>query len=91
MGLAAGAFTLPAFDAAAAALASYEAEQPGTDRVRDEKYWSIVRTAFRREGDYINLENGYFSPQPEAVRDFTNRQGSHINASSSFFMRREQE
>lgn len=92
MGLAASALPIPAFDAAAAALEQYTARlSDAEDRFKDEAYWSIVRSAFRREGDFINLENGYFSPQPEAVRDYTNRQGSHINASSSYFMWREQE
>ena len=92
MGLAASALPIPAFDAAAAALEQYTAGLSGAeDRFKDEAYWSIVRSAFRREGDFINLENGYFSPQPESVREYTNRQGAHINATSSFFMRREQE
>lgn len=91
MGLAASALPIPAFDTAATALESYRSGQPGADLVSDEQYWSIVRTAFRREGDFINLENGYFSPQPESVREYTNREGARINATSSFFMRREQE
>lgn len=92
MGLAASALPIPAFDAAAAALEQYTAGlTDAEERFKDEAYWSIVRSAFRREGDFINLENGYFSPQPESVREYTNRQGAHINATSSFFMRREQE
>ena len=70
MGLAACSLmplSLNAFDHVVAELNTYRAAKPGLSRVEDEAFWNIVRTAFRREGDFINLENGYFSPQPEPV------------------------
>ncbi|MEN9512078.1 MAG: hypothetical protein RLZZ370_1897 [Bacteroidota bacterium] len=94
MGLAACSLmplSLNAFDHVVAELNTYRAAKPGLSRVEDEAFWNIVRTAFRREGDFINLENGYFSPQPEPVFQSTWKQAGHINATSSFFMRREQE
>lgn len=94
MGLAAGAFmpfSLSAFDQVMPDINTYKAAHPGMSLVEDEGFWSIVRTAFRREGDFINLENGYFSPQPEAVFQSTWKQAGRINATSSYFMRREQD
>lgn len=94
MGLAACSLmplSLNAFDYVVAELNAYQAANPGLSRVEDEAFWNIVRTAFRREGAFINLENGYFSPQPEPVFQATWKQAGHINATSSFFMRREQE
>lgn len=94
MGLAACSLlpiTPNAFDHVVAELNAYRATNPDLSRVEDEAFWSIVRTAFRREGGFINLENGYFSPQPESVFQATWKQAGRINATSSFFMRREQE
>ncbi|MBU6325093.1 MAG: aminotransferase class V-fold PLP-dependent enzyme [Bacteroidetes bacterium] len=94
MGLAAWAALpqeLPGFDQVIPDLNAYAAGHEGLSLVEDEGYWDIVRTAFRREGNYINLENGYFSPQAEPVLLSTQRNAAYINATSSHFMRREQE
>lgn len=94
IGLAAWA-TLPQgvydYEGLTAELNAYAGRQKGLSLVEDEAYWDIVRTAFRREEKYINLENGYFSPQPEPVLLSTQRNAAYINATSSHFMRREQE
>ena len=33
----------------------------------DERYWGEIRRVFPVPADYINLENGYSSPQPAAT------------------------
>ena len=35
----------------------------------DEQFWYSVRGAFNLSPQFINFENGYFSPQPEAGID----------------------
>jgi selenocysteine lyase/cysteine desulfurase len=82
---------LSAFDHVISDLHAYASSRQHALLVEDEAYWNIVRAAFRREGNYINLENGYFSPQAEPVLLSTQRNAAYINATSSHFMRREQE
>ena len=56
---------------------------------RTEDLWDEIRRAFHQSPDFINLENGYFSPQPaETLRAFE-RQVQKINETPSFSMRRE--
>ena len=60
------------------------------DVVSDENYWGIVRNMFNYTKDFINLENGYFSPQPFSTEQFHQAKEHDINHRSSWFMRREQ-
>jgi hypothetical protein len=53
-----------------------------------EELWEGVRRAFRLSPDFINLENGYFSPQPEGTREGLEGYIAMINAKPSFYMRR---
>ncbi len=56
---------------------------------RTEDLWDEIRRAFHQSPDFINLENGYFSPQPaETLRAFE-RHVQKINETPSFSMRRE--
>jgi selenocysteine lyase/cysteine desulfurase len=54
-----------------------------------EELWEGVRRAFRLSPDFINLENGYFSPQPEGTREGLEGYIAMINAKPSFYMRRQ--
>lgn len=54
----------------------------------DEQFWSTVRGAFNLSPQYINFENGYYSPQPEIGVDEVCTQAQAINEISSFYMRR---
>jgi selenocysteine lyase/cysteine desulfurase len=63
---------------------------PGSDRVHDEKYWKHIRSLFYVPKDFINLENGYFSPQPKTTLAFHQKREADINKRTSWFMRREQ-
>lgn len=58
--------------------------------VADETYWKIVRSMFNYPKDFINLENGYFSPQPFSTEQFHQAKEHDINHRTSWFMRREQ-
>lgn len=55
----------------------------------DEQYWKVVREAFDYPRDFINLENGYFSPQPLPVLHAYLNHLREINHRTSHFMRRE--
>jgi len=58
---------------------------------KDEEFWSVVRAMFRFPSDYINLENGYFSPQPMSTVQFHQAKEFDINKRTSWFMRVEQQ
>lgn len=58
---------------------------------KDEDYWSLVREMFEPNPDFINLENGYFSPQPLSTRNFFVQRTTYINRNTSKYMRTEQE
>ncbi len=54
----------------------------------DEQFWYSVRGAFNLSPHFINFENGYFSPQPEAGIDEVCKNARTINEAPSFYMRR---
>jgi len=53
-----------------------------------EDYWREVRRMFPIPADYINLENGYSSPQPAPTYEAFLRHEASINGGLSFYMRR---
>lgn len=61
------------------------------DKVQDEAYWKQIRGMFQTTDDFINLENGYFSPQPKTTLAFHQAREQYVNTRTSWFMRREQE
>ncbi len=63
---------------------------PNVGGVDDEIYWKKVRTLFQVPEGFINLENGYFSPQPKSTLAFHQNRESYINKNTSWFMRKEQ-
>lgn len=62
----------------------------GANPESDENYWNIVRSMFNYSKDFVNLENGYFSPQPYSTEQFHQAKEHDINNRTSWFMRREQ-
>jgi selenocysteine lyase/cysteine desulfurase len=54
----------------------------------EEEFWNEVRKAFPANADYINLENGYSSPQPTPTFEAFQRHEQAINGGLSFYMRR---
>jgi len=71
------------------ALKSLEGNK-NSETFKDENYWKMVRGMFKFPKDYINLENGYFSPQPISTEQFHQTKEDYINTKTSWFMRREQ-
>ncbi len=57
----------------------------------DEDFWYAVRNTYNLSPHFINLENGYLSPQPEAGVDKLCKNIKMINEIPSFYMRRRQE
>ena len=45
----------------------------------DEEFWAEIRKAFPVPADYINLENGYSSPQPATTYEAFQRHQADIN------------
>lgn len=93
-GLTAGMFALPWNDkkliadieAAARRIAPLSAEAAA----RDEEFWYQIQRAYRQSPHFINLENGYFSPQPLEVMEAQVDNIEMINEIPSFYMRRRQ-
>lgn len=54
----------------------------------DESYWQMVRSFFAPKTDlHINLENGYFSAQPQNTLNTFKGEVSRLNEEISFYMR----
>ncbi|NRB54339.1 MAG: aminotransferase class V-fold PLP-dependent enzyme [Saprospiraceae bacterium] len=64
-------------------MSAYEA-------ARFEPFWLQIQQAFRQSPHFINLENGYFSPQPLEVMQAQLENIRMINEIPSFYMRRRQ-
>ncbi|MEZ5042194.1 MAG: aminotransferase class V-fold PLP-dependent enzyme [Saprospiraceae bacterium] len=56
-----------------------------------EPFWSQIQEAFQQSPHFVNLENGYFSPQPLTVLQAQLENIKMINEIPSFYMRRRQE
>jgi len=68
-------------------LEAYQGMPPAA-AVTEEAFWREVRKAFPAYADYINLENGYSSPQPAPTFEAFQRHEQTINGGLSFYMRR---
>jgi selenocysteine lyase/cysteine desulfurase len=62
-----------------------------TDPVTDAELWKMIRGLFEPSSKFINLENGYFSPQPMSTRNYQEQRNQYINKNTSWYMRKEQE
>lgn len=58
--------------------------------VKDESFWNTFREHFILPHGYINLENGYFSPQAWSTLQYHQERENDINTRTSWFMRNEQ-
>ena len=54
----------------------------------EEDFWNEIRRVFPVPADYINLENGYASPQPASTYDAFMKHEAAVNGGVSFYMRR---
>jgi selenocysteine lyase/cysteine desulfurase len=60
------------------------------DAAQDEDFWYQVQKAYRQSPHFINLESGYFSPEPLEVLESQFDNIKMINEQPSFYMRRRQ-
>jgi len=58
--------------------------------VKDESYWGLIRTFFSPQTKFVNLENGYFSPQPQSTLNTFTHEASALNDLNSYYMRNRQ-
>lgn len=90
--VAAGTLVLPylnpfRIDKVSAAVSSYPSlASPGLSQ--DEEFWYIIRQAYNISPHFVNLENGYMSPQPESALQGFIEDIKMINEKPSFYMRR---
>jgi selenocysteine lyase/cysteine desulfurase len=54
---------------------------------RTEEFWDAIRQAFLVSPDFINLENGYCSTQPNMILESLQTQTRRINETLSYYMR----
>lgn len=59
-----------------------------SDAVAQEDFWAEIRRVFPVPADYVNLENGYSSPQPAPTYAAFQGYEKTINDGLSFYMRR---
>ncbi|MCS6968827.1 MAG: aminotransferase class V-fold PLP-dependent enzyme [Cytophagales bacterium] len=57
---------------------------------REESFWLPIQRAFSPSANFINLENGYFSPMPLETQQAWIDNIRHINRLHTFYMRRHQ-
>ena len=55
---------------------------------QDEVFWRTVKNAYKQSSHFINLENGYFNPQPEPVKDAFIDNVNMVNNIPSYYMRK---
>ena len=89
-----GATVLPAFDplriARVESAADKIAHLSPKEAAQDEEFWLHVQSAYKVSPDFINLENGFYSPSPQVVLDAWVRNIRMINEIPSFYMRHRQ-
>ncbi len=93
-GLSAGLFVLPWSNTETLAdirsAVNRVAHRDPAEVARDETFWYQIQRAYRQSPHFINLENGYFSPQPKEVMEAQLENIQMINEIPSFYMRRRQ-
>ena len=67
-------------------LAAYSA-LPAPELATREDFWATLRAGYRLTGDYINLENGYYSMQSQAVLERFIGHVRDVNLQASRYMR----
>ena len=53
----------------------------------DEEFWASVRTGYDLKPEYINLENGYYCIQPQAILDKYMGHVKEVNRQGAYYMR----
>ncbi|HEY3384786.1 MAG TPA: aminotransferase class V-fold PLP-dependent enzyme [Vicinamibacterales bacterium] len=79
-----GPRALDALERRLEAFGALDAQSAATD----EEFWSRIRALFPVPKGYVNLENGYSSPQPAPTFEAFQRHEAMINGGVSYYMRR---
>lgn len=74
--------------AAKTSLANIKNNGQIADLYKDEEYWKQIRQLYQRPEGFINLENGYFTPQASPVVHAEIENIKMVNRQSSFYMRK---
>ncbi len=90
LGLSAIAIFNPLHAYSVASASRKNAHLSAKDAAQDEDFWYQVQKAYRQSPHFINLENGYFSPEPLEVLASQMDNIKMINEQPSFYMRRRQ-
>ena len=69
------------------AIAPFNHTSP-EEAARDEEFWVHIQNAFQQSPLFINLENGYMSPQPVEVMQAQFANIQMINERTAYYMRR---
>jgi selenocysteine lyase/cysteine desulfurase len=73
------------------AAAQHSATQPAAAQpsslAANEEFWAGIRNGYRLKPDYINLENGYYCIQPDAILEAFIGHVREINLQGSYYMR----
>ncbi|TAF65971.1 MAG: aminotransferase class V-fold PLP-dependent enzyme [Cytophagales bacterium] len=60
---------------------------PSHQLAKEESFWQEVRNAYKTQGNFINLENGYYGVLPQCILEAQIRHTEQINQANTFFMR----
>ena len=90
LGLSALSVFNPLFANNVATAGSKIAHLSAKDAAQDEDFWYQVQKAYRQSPHFINLESGYYSPEPLEVLESQLDNIKMINEQPSFYMRRRQ-
>lgn len=63
---------------------------PNTQLAENEGFWQKIRADYKLKPDYINLENGYYSMQPQTILEAYIKQIRELNYQASYYMRTRQ-
>lgn len=66
---------------------AYNVPQGISNAPHNEVFWGAIASNFQRPSGFINLENGYFSHQPQGTLNYHIEAQSTINTQTSHFMR----
>ncbi len=60
---------------------------PSSELASDEDFWLSIRKGYKLKPDYINLENGYYSIQPQEILEAYITHLREINLQGAYYMR----
>lgn len=64
---------------------------PPAEVAKDEGFWELIQMDFHQSTRFLNLENGYFSPQPSRVLEAQQEYVRRINETPAYYMRTQME